>query len=70
MHELFELVRASGKRDDDVDQDIGRVHPLILHLHKGSKGPEEDQASEFISRLPSEGQLVESAFVFLCSSDT
>lgn len=69
LHELFELVRAPGQRDDDVDRDVGRVHPLVLHLHQRSKGPEQDQSSEFITRLPSEGQLVQRPFVLLCTSD-
>lgn len=49
VHELLELVRASGERDDDVDEHIGCVHSLVFHLQEWSEGPEEDQASEFIT---------------------
>lgn len=69
MHEMFELVRAPGKRHDDVDGDVGRVHLLVFHLHQRPEGPEEDEASELITRLPSEGQLVQRAFVLLCPGD-
>lgn len=70
VHELFEFIRSSRKWDDDVNQDVGRVHPLAFHLHQGSKGPEENQAPELMSGLPSEGQLVQRSFVLLCTSDT
>lgn len=70
MHELFELVRASGQRDDDVDGDVGCVHPLVLHLHQRPEGTEEDQAPEFITGLASEGQLIQCPFVLLCAGDT
>lgn len=69
LHELLELVCASRQWDDDVDQDGGCVHPLIFHLHQWSKGTEEDQASELIACLSSEGQLVQRPFVLLCPSD-
>lgn len=70
VHEVFELVCAFGQRDDDVDWDAGCVHPLVFHLHQRPKGAEEDQASEFITGLPSEGQLVQRPFVLLCTGDT
>lgn len=70
MHELFELVCASGQRDNDVDWDIDCVHPLVFHLQQWSKGTEEDQTPEFIAWLPSEGQLVQRPFVPLCAGDT
>lgn len=70
MHELLELVRASGERDDDVDEHIGCVHSLVFHLQEWSEGPEKNQASEFITWLPSEGQLVQRTFVLFCTRDT
>lgn len=42
VHELFELIRSSRQRDDDVNQDIGCVHPFTFDLHQGSEGSEED----------------------------
>lgn len=69
LHELFELVCASRQRDDDVYQDGGCVHLVIFHLHQRSKRTEEDQASELITCLSPEGQLVQCPFVPLCPSD-
>lgn len=70
VHELLELVGASGQRDNDVDEDVGRVHPLVFDLYQGSKRPEERQTLEFTGRLASEGQLIQRPFVLLCASDT
>lgn len=70
QHKLFELVCAPGQRDNDVDWDVGCIHPLGFHLHQRSKGTKKDQASEFITRFPTEGQLVQRTFVLLCASDT
>ena len=70
MHELFELVRASGQWDDDVDWDVDCVHPLVFHLHQRPKWTEEDETPEFLTRLPSEGQLIQRPFVLLCTGDT
>lgn len=69
MHELFELVRALGQRDDDVDGDAGRVHPLVFHLHQRAERTEEDQSAELAGGLPSEGQLVQRPFVLLRPHD-
>lgn len=69
VHELLELVRASGQRHNDVDEYVGRVHPLAFHLQEWTEGPEEDQASEVVARLAPEGQLVQRTFVPLCASD-
>lgn len=70
MHELFELVRAPGQGHDDVDWDVGSVHPLVFNLHQWPKGTEEDQTPEFLSGLSSEGQLVHRPFVLLCTGDS
>lgn len=69
MHELLELVGSSGQRHHDVDEHVGRVHPLALHLHQRSEGPEEDQAAEFPTGIAAEGQLVHCPFVLLCARD-
>lgn len=69
MHELLELVRAPGQGDDDVDWDVGCVHPLIFHLHQRPERPEEDQTPEVVTRLASEGQLVQCPLVLLCTGD-
>lgn len=69
MHELLELVGASGQRHDDVDGHVGRVHALVLHLHQRAEGTEEDQAAELVAGLASEGQLVQRPLVLLRAGD-
>lgn len=69
VHELLELVGASGQRHDDVNGHVGRVHALALHLHQRAEGTEEDQAAELVAGLASEGQFVERPLVLLCAGD-
>ena len=69
VHELPELVHPPGQRHDDVDQRAGHVQLFLLHLHDGAEGPEQDQAPEFVLLVPSERELVQSAFIPLCAVD-
>lgn len=69
VHELLELVGASGQRHDDVDGHVGRVHALVLHLHQRPEGTEEDQAAELAAGLASEAQLVQRPLVLLRAGD-
>lgn len=70
MHELFELVRAPGQWDNDVDGDIGCVNSLVFHLHEWPKRPKQNKASEFVALVSSESQLIQGSLVLLCSGDT
>lgn len=69
VHELLELVGASGQRHNDVDGHVGRVHALALHLHQRAEGTEEDQAAGLVAGLASEGQFVQRPLVLLRASD-
>lgn len=70
VHELFELVRASRQRHDDVDGDVAGVHPLVLHLHERAERTEEHQTPELVAGLAPEGELVQGPFVLLGAGDT
>lgn len=70
VHELFELVAASGQGDHDVDGDAGGVHPLAPDLHQRPERTEEDQAAELVAGLPPEDQLVHGPLVLLRTADT
>lgn len=70
VHELFELVAASGQGHHDVDGDAGGVHPLAPDLHQRPERAEEDQAAELFAGLPPEDQLVHGALVLLRPADT
>lgn len=69
LHELPELVHPPGQRHDDVHQRAGHVQLLLLHLHDGAEGPEQDQAPELVLVVPSERELVQSAFIPLRAVD-
>lgn len=70
VHELFELVAASGQGHHDVDGDAGGVHTLAPDLHQRPERTEEDQAAELVAGLPPEDQLVHGPLVLLRAADT
>ena len=69
LHELPELVHPPGQGHDNVDQRAGHVQLLFLHFHDGAKRSEQDEASELVLVVPSERELVQSAFIPFCAVD-
>lgn len=70
VHKVSELVGSLGEGHYDIDADVSRVHPLVLHLHQRPKGTEQNQLPELTALVTFEGELIHSAFVLLRPSDT
>lgn len=69
LHELPELVHPFCQGHDNVDKRVGHVEVFFFHFHDRAKRPKQDKSFEFMSVVPFEGELIQSAFIPFGSVD-